>query len=92
MSNRMTLEQVEQVAVQLPPPEQLELLKRLSEQLTETTSPPVTVSRKRRTREVAAFLRECDRAATAFTRKTDSAEAIRRMRDERCRQICQSES
>ncbi len=90
MSNRITLEQVEQGAVQLPPQEQLKLLSRLSERLTETI--PLPVSKKERAREAAAILRECDRAAAAFTRKTDSAETIRRMRDERCRQICQSES
>lgn len=88
MSNRITLEQVEQVAVQLPPQEQLKLLSRLSERLTETISLPVTTSKKERAREAAAILRECDRAAVAFTRKTDSAETIRRMRDERYRQIC----
>jgi len=92
MSKRITLEQVEQGAVQLLPQEQLKLLSRLSERLTETLALPVTVSKKARVREAAAILRECDRAAAAFTRKTDSAETIRRMRDERCRQICQSES
>ena len=92
MFNKVTLGQVEQLAVQLPPQEQLELLNRLSERLSETVSLPVTVSEKERAREVDAILRECDRAATAFTRKTDSAETIRRMRDERRRQICQSES
>lgn len=92
MSNKVTLEQVEQLATQLPPQEQLRLLSRLSERLTEIISPPVTVSEKERTREAAAILRECDRAAAAFTRRTDSAETIRRMRNERHRQICQNES
>ena len=92
MLNRVTLGQVEELAVQLPPQEQLKLLSRLSERLTETISLPVTVSKKERVREAAVILCECDRAAAAFTRKTDLAETIRRMRDERCRQICQSES
>ena len=33
MSDRVTFEQVEQLAVQLPPPEQLKLVARISEQL-----------------------------------------------------------
>lgn len=92
MSSTVTLDQVEQLATQLPPQEQLKLLSRLSERLTETLSLPVAVSKREEERKVAAVLRECDRAAAAFTRRTDSAETIRRMRDERHRQICQSES
>lgn len=92
MSNRVNLEQVEQLVAQLALQEQLKLLSRLSERLTETISSLVTISKKERKREAAAILRECDKAAAAFTRKTDSAETIRRMRNERHRQICQSES
>jgi len=91
MSKGVTLEQVEQLAAQLPPQEQLKLVSRLSERLTEAIFPPVTVSKKERAREAVAILRECDRAAAAFAQKTNSAETIRRMRDERYRQICQSE-
>ena len=47
MFNKVTLGQVEQLAVQLPPQEQLELLNRLSERLSETVSLPVTVSELR---------------------------------------------
>ena len=92
MANKVTLEQVEQLAAQLPPKEQLKLFSRLSEQLMEAISQPVTISKKERVREAAAILRECDRAAAAFTRKTDSVETIRQMRDERHRQICQNGS
>ena len=91
MSKGVTLEQVEQLAAQLPPQEQLKLVSRLSERLTEAIFLPVTVSKKERAREAIAILRECDRAAAAFARKTNSVETIRRMRDERYRQICQSE-
>ncbi len=97
MANKVTLKQVEQLAAQLPPQEQLKLVSRLSERLTEAMALPVTISkkeaerrRKERAREAAAILRECDRAAAAFTRKTDSAETIRRIRDERHRQLWQS--
>jgi hypothetical protein len=92
MSNEVTLEQVEQLAMRLPQQEQLKLLSRLSERLTETIFPSVPANKKERMREAATILRECDRAAAAFTRKTNSVETIRRMREERHRQICQSES
>jgi len=92
MSNTVTLDQVEQLATQLPSQEQLQLLSRLSGRLTETLSLSVAVSKREQERKVAAVLRECDRAAAAFTRRTDSAETIRRMREERQRGICQSES
>lgn len=72
MSNNVTLEQVEQLAVQLPQQEQLKLFSRLSGRLTETIFPPVTANKKERTREAAAILRECHRAAAAFTLKTNS--------------------
>lgn len=35
-----------------------------------------------RMQKAMAILRECDQAAVAFTRKTDSAETIRRLRKE----------
>jgi hypothetical protein len=86
----MTFEQVRELATQLPPQEQLKLVADISERLTEPVSLPVTVSKKEaerlrreRAREAAVILPECDRAAVAFTRKTDSAETIRRIRDER---------
>jgi DNA-binding LacI/PurR family transcriptional regulator len=88
MSNNVTLEQVEQLAAQLPQREQLKLLNRLSERLTETIFPSVTANKRERMQEAAAILHECDRAAVAFTRKTNSAETIRRMREERYQQIC----
>lgn len=92
MSNKVTLEQVEQLASQLPPQEQLKLISRLSYRLTKAISQPVIGSKKERACEADAILRECDHAAAAFTQNTDSAETIQRMRDERHRQICQSES
>jgi hypothetical protein len=92
MAGTMTLEQVEQLAAQLPPQEQLKLVARLSERLTAVLPLPVAVGseeterlHRERAREAAAILRECDRAAAAFTRKTDSTETIRRIREERHR-------
>ncbi len=100
MAKTVTLEQVEALAAQLPPQEQLKLLAHISERLTETISlsSPVMLDkkeaerlRKERTREAAAILRKCDRAAAAFTRKTDSAKTIRRIREERHQQLYQSD-
>jgi hypothetical protein len=61
----------------------------MNEWLTKATHLPITMSkkeaerlRKERARKAAAILPDCDRAAAAFTRRTDSAETIRRMRDE----------
>ncbi|MBI1928080.1 hypothetical protein HYR99_28030 [Candidatus Poribacteria bacterium] len=98
MSVTVSLEYMKELAAQLPPLEQLKLVAHISERLTEAISLPGTVSqkdveqlRRERAREAASILRACDRAAAAFTRKTDSAVTIRRIREERHRQLCQSE-
>lgn len=83
MPNKITLEKLEQQAVKLPFEEQLELLSRLSNRLTKIVPHPVTDSKKKAVQKVASILRECDRAAMAFIQKTDSAETIRRIREER---------
>jgi hypothetical protein len=87
MAETVTLEQVERLSAQLPLQEQLELVAQVSKRLTEALSWPVPSDKKEadrlrqeRAREAAAILRACDRAAAAFTRKTDSAETIRRLR------------
>jgi hypothetical protein len=92
MSSKVTLEQVAQLSAQLSVQEQLKLLKILSERLTEAISLPGIISKKERVKEATAILRECNRVAAAFKRKTDSVVSIRRIREERQRQICQSES
>ena len=98
MAETVTLEQVERLTAQLPPQEQLKLLARISARLTETVALPVTLSKKEaaalkrdRARAAAAILRECDRAAAAFKRKSDSVETLRRIREERHRQLCPNE-
>jgi len=83
MANKVTLEKIEQQAVKLPFQEQLELLSRLSNRLTKIVPHPATESKKKVAQRVAWVLRECDIAAMVFTQKTDSAETIRRIRDER---------
>lgn len=97
MIEPVTLKHVEVLVAQLAPQEQLQLAARISERLMESLSLPVVVSkkemerlRKERAREAAAILRACDRAAAAFKRKTDSAETLRRIRDERHQQLWRS--
>lgn len=51
-----------------------------------------SISKTQRMRNAAAILHECDLAAEAFARKSDSAETIRRLREETHRQICKNES
>lgn len=94
MADTVNLEQAEKLVAQLPPQEQLKLAARISERLMEAISKTVADSKKEteqlqreRVFEAAAILRECDLAAAAFTRKTDSAETIRRIREERHRQL-----
>ena len=83
MSNKNTLEKIEEQAVKLPFEQQLELLSRLSHRLKKVVPQSETGSKKKVAQKVASILRECDKAATAFKQKTDSAETIRRIRDER---------
>ena len=93
MSDRITLEQVEQLAAQLLPQEQLKLVAHITERLSiNLPAMPPEEGEQERVRLAEEILRECDQAAAAFTRKTDSAETIRRMRDERLQQLCQRES
>lgn len=83
MATKVTLEKIEEQAVKLPFQEQLELVSRLSNRLTKIVPYPATESRKKVVEKVASILRECDAAAEAFSQKSDSAETIRRIRDER---------
>lgn len=92
MSKQVTLEEVELLSEQLPLQEQLKLLNRLIERLAESISSVSKLNKTQRRQNAADILHECDLVAEAFTRKTNSVETIRRLREERHRQICQSES
>jgi hypothetical protein len=78
----------------LPPQEQLRLLAHISERLS-TLGPLAqetddeTVQRERAAR-AEAILALCDAAAERFEGESDAAEDIRRIRDQRIKQICQS--
>ncbi len=87
MSDAVTLEQVEGLAAQLAPQEQLKLLACISEWLSQL---PLTVQEpeaERQRREYAArieaFLKMCDEVAGQIEGEFDSAEDLRQIREER---------
>jgi hypothetical protein len=85
-----TLEQVIQLAESLEPREQLRLVAHISDRLSQAPPPPKRESkteREKRRRETRALLREMDRVARPVG-TIDSAERIRRMREERHQQLC----
>ena len=88
MSNTITLEQVEQLAVQLPPREQLKLVESISVWLSVT--PLATPTEERgveqvqleRLAQVDAWIAQCDKVAELWEGEFDSAADLRRIRDE----------
>jgi len=97
MANQVTLEQVEQLAQQLPPPERLKLVARICEQLSVTSLAQVAESeaeplQQARLRLAEELLAECEDIEDDSQGTSDAAETIRRMREERIRQICQSDA
>lgn len=91
MSNEVTFEQVEQLSVRLPPPEQLKLVARISEQLSNlmaTIVPPGMESvRQEREAMADALLAELDAIAESLDGNFDSAEDIRQIREERANRL-----
>jgi hypothetical protein len=88
MSDTVTLEQVEQLAVQLLPREQLKLVAHISEWLSVT--PLATPTEERgveqvqvgRLAQVDAWIAQCDEVAELWEGEFDSAADLRRIRDE----------
>ncbi len=91
MADAVTLEQVEGLAAQLAPQEQLKLLARISEWLSQLslTAPEPDAERQRREHaaRVEAFLKLCDEAAEQIEGEFDSAEDLRQIREERVSQL-----
>jgi hypothetical protein len=89
MSNRVTLEQLQQLAVQLPPQEKLKLMSHLCEQLSvkQTSVNDEEQARRERLAQVDAWLAECDAVAESIEGEFDSAEDIRQIREERANQL-----
>lgn len=89
MSNRVTLEQVEQLTAQLPPPERLKLVAHICEQLSATKMAESDEEKVRQERlaQVDAWLAECDTVAESIEGEFDSAEDIRQIREERTNRL-----
>lgn len=79
-----TFNEVERLVNQLPPPEQLKLAKRIYEKHSEAEKqqPASTVDAKR-IAKIDAWLAECDAVAVSIEGEFDSAEDLRRIREER---------
>ena len=91
MSNTVTLEQVEQFVTQLPPPERLRLVAHICEQLSAgTTEGEVERVKQARLRLAEELLAECNDIEDDSQGEFDATQDIRRMREERVGQICQS--
>jgi len=88
MSDMVTLEQVEQLAVQLPPREQLKLVAHVSEWLIVTPLGTPTGERGmeqvqlERLAQVDAWIAQCNEVAELWEGEFDSAADLRRIRDE----------
>lgn len=95
MANGVTVRSVERLAQQLPPTQQLELISRLSQQLSTRSirmvaKPPQKtkqqIEEERRAR-ADKLLAEADAVAGKFSGKSNVVAEIRRMRKQRDRQI-----
>ena len=91
MSSEVILEQVEQLAMQLPPTEQLKLMAHISEQLSRlgVMVPLSNAEKVQREREAMAdaLLQELDTIAESIEGEFDSAEDIRQIREERANRL-----
>ena len=91
MTNTVTIEQVEQLAVQLPATEQLKLLARISIQLSDLgiAAQPVNAEAERRQREAQAeaLLQELDAIAESIEGEFDAVADIRESREERTERL-----
>ncbi len=86
MPDKVTLEQVERLAIQLPPHEQLKLAVSIGERLSMFTMPEAAEEERQRqvyATRLEAFLRTCEEMAAETIEAVDSAEDIRQIREER---------
>ncbi|MBM3238217.1 hypothetical protein FJZ31_18145 [Candidatus Poribacteria bacterium] len=86
MSSQVTLEQLEEQSAQLPLPEQLKLIARISEQLSMIPLDRFTVVEEvlsqQRKKEADELLALCDAAAEMWEGEFDAVEDIRWIRQE----------
>ena len=88
MASTVSLEQLEELATQLPLAERLQLVAHICQQLsTALTAEPAAESAEERARQerlakLEAWLAECDKVAELWEGEFDAATDLRRMRDE----------
>ncbi len=97
MSNQVTLEQLEQQAMQLSLHEQLKLIAHLSERLSLAAQVAPAMGseeslRDQREREADEILALCDAAAELWKGEFDAAEEVRQLRQGRDEQIWRNKS
>jgi phosphopantetheine adenylyltransferase len=85
MPNNVTLEQLEQLVVHLTPPEQIKLIARVSERLSQATSLEESEERSRQdyAAQIEAFLKMAEEMAAESIGEVDAAKDIREMREAR---------
>ncbi len=91
MSTKETIDQVEQLAMQLPPTEQLKLMAYISDKLSRLgiTVPRAGAEHVLREREAMAdaLLQELDTIAESIEGEFDSVEEMRQIREERANRL-----
>ena len=97
MAETMTLEQVETLVKQLPPTQQLRLVARICEQLSaasniEPMEDRMERSKYKKLRLAEDLLSEVDSIEDDSQGKFDAAADLRQLREERIKQICQSDA
>ena len=97
MAEIVTLEQIERLVRQLPPTQQLKLVARICEQLgaasnIEPMEDKMERSKQKRLRLAEELLSEVDCIEDDSQGKFDAAADLRQLREERIKQICQSDA
>lgn len=89
MSNSVSLEEVEQMAEQLTLPDRLKLISHIRERLSKDEDVALRgeSAEAERLRDVEAWLAACDAVAESVPGEFDSAEDLRRIRDERASRL-----
>jgi hypothetical protein len=85
MSNKVVLEEVECMAIQLPPNEQLKLIVKIGENLNGLLLQKMDEEQRRldHAKRIEAFIKMCDDMKVKTIGKTDSVEDIHQIREER---------
>lgn len=86
MTNTLTVDQIEQLAVQLSLQEQMKVVARLTQQLSERLFAEMDGEKRERkeyAQQIEAFLKMSDEFAAETISAGDSVEDIRQLRDER---------